>query len=56
MSSPSSCDNNIDEELERQKIIEHESNKNMGDIIARLKLKISRDNLFMDDITREELK
>jgi hypothetical protein len=43
-------------EMERQKIIEHESDKNVGEIVRRLKLKISKENLFMDDITREELK
>ena len=43
-------------EIDRQKRIEHDSDYNMGRIAIRLKLKISRENLFMDDITREELK
>lgn len=40
----------------RQRKIQHESDKNIGRIVAQLKIKIARDNLFMDDITREELK
>jgi hypothetical protein len=43
-------------EMERQKIIEHESDHNIGEIVRQFKLKISKENLFMDDITREELK
>jgi hypothetical protein len=43
-------------EMERRKIVEHESDKNIGEIVRKLKIKISRENLFMDDITREELK
>ena len=57
--SDSRFDNFFDtekEELKRQKRIEHDSDYNMGRIAIRLKLKVSRDNLFMDDITREELK
>lgn len=40
----------------RRKRIEHESDHNIGEIVKKLKIPIARDNLFMDDITREELR
>ena len=40
----------------RQEQIRHDSDIQIGQIVARLKLKISKENLFMDDITREELR
>lgn len=44
------------EELNYRKQLLHESDKQIGEVVRRLKIKISRDNLFMDDVTREELK
>lgn len=43
------------EDRRRERIL-HESDKQIGQIVARLKLKISKENLFMDNITREELR
>jgi hypothetical protein len=44
------------QELKRRKQLLHESDKQIGEVVRRLKIKISRENLFMDDVTREELK
>ena len=45
-----------EEDKPRRKQLLHESDKQIGEVVRRLKIKISRENLFMDDITREELK
>lgn len=49
-------ENTKEEELNYRKQLLHESDKQIGEVVRRLKIKISRENLFMDDITREELK
>lgn len=48
--------NKLKLDMERHKRIIHESDKQIGEVVRRLKIKISRENLFMDDVTREELK
>ena len=45
-----------EEDKRRRKRIIHESDKQIGEVVRCLKIKISRENLFMDDVTREELK
>ena len=49
-------ENTKEEELNYRKQLLHESDKQIGEVVRRLKIKISRENLFMDDIIREELK